>query len=44
VRKRNERTYETKIPTAIAPETTLDGQSVKPKKLPSPLLPFWEKG
>jgi mRNA-degrading endonuclease RelE of RelBE toxin-antitoxin system len=44
VRKRNERTYETEIPTVIAPETTLDRQSVKPKKLPSPPNPFSQKG
>ena len=33
--KRNERTYETEIPNVVAPETTLDRQSVKPKKVPS---------
>ncbi|XGB38968.1 MAG: type II toxin-antitoxin system RelE/ParE family toxin [Cyanobacteria bacterium LVE1205-1] len=44
VRKRNERTYETEIPTVIAPETTLDRQSVKPKKLPSPLTPSPKRG
>lgn len=44
VRKRNERTYETEIPTAIAPETALDRQSVKPKKVSAPSLSTWESG
>ncbi len=44
VRKRNERTYETEIPTAIPPETTLHRQSVKPKKVSRPSLSTWESG
>jgi superfamily I DNA/RNA helicase/mRNA-degrading endonuclease RelE of RelBE toxin-antitoxin system len=40
VRKRNERTYETEIPNVVAPETTLDRQSVRPKKIPSPPNPL----
>ena len=40
VRKRNERTYETEIPNVVAPETTLDRQSVKPKKIPSSPSPL----
>jgi superfamily I DNA/RNA helicase/mRNA-degrading endonuclease RelE of RelBE toxin-antitoxin system len=43
VRKRDERTYETEIPQAIAPETTLDPQAVKPQRIPSPLAPQTEQ-
>ena len=44
VRKRNERTYETEIPNVVAPETTLDRQSVKPKKVAVSSFSTWESG
>jgi mRNA-degrading endonuclease RelE of RelBE toxin-antitoxin system len=44
VRKRNERTYETEIPHVVAPETTLDLQSVKPKKVAVSSFSTWESG
>ena len=44
VRKRNERTYETEIPNVVAPETTLDRQSVKPKKVVVSSFSTWESG
>ena len=44
VRKRNERTYETEIPNVVAPETTLDRQSVKPKKVAVSSGFSWDRG
>lgn len=44
VRKRNERTYETEIPDVVAPETALDRQSVKPKKVVVSSEFSWDRG
>ena len=50
VRKRNERTYETEIPQAIAPDTLPDRQALKPQRKSRPSPPThspmkgeWEK-